>query len=204
MAQKIRSKMGNSRKSEVSGTIINTCGWIRGEGYTQIKHIAQAFEADVIVVLDSEKLYQDLKQDMPTFVEITWMPKAEAVVERSGEVRIKARQSRIRDYFYGHDGLLEPHRFDVKIADIEDRIYRVDNKSRIEEVDLTGNAKEAMNHLVAVSFAKNQDELLDSNIAGFVCIVDSDEEKGKITVLSPQPKPLPDTLLLVSDVQFNG
>ena len=24
--------------------VINTCGWIRGEGYNQIKHIAKAFE----------------------------------------------------------------------------------------------------------------------------------------------------------------
>ena len=27
-----------------AGVIINTCGWVRGEGYNQLKHIAQAFE----------------------------------------------------------------------------------------------------------------------------------------------------------------
>ncbi len=30
--------------SYVAGVVINTCGWVRGEGYNQIKHIAQAFE----------------------------------------------------------------------------------------------------------------------------------------------------------------
>jgi hypothetical protein len=30
--------------SYAAGVVINTCGWVRGEGYNQIKHIAQAFE----------------------------------------------------------------------------------------------------------------------------------------------------------------
>ncbi len=31
--------------------MINTCGWVRGEGYNQIKHIAQAFEVKDVSVL---------------------------------------------------------------------------------------------------------------------------------------------------------
>ncbi len=44
MADVVRERIQTNRKVEASGVIINTCGWVRGEGYNQIKHIAQAFE----------------------------------------------------------------------------------------------------------------------------------------------------------------
>lgn len=44
MADVVRERLSANKKSEVSGVIINTCGWVRGEGYNQIKHTAQAFE----------------------------------------------------------------------------------------------------------------------------------------------------------------
>ena len=68
LADVVRERMEANRKAEVSGLVINTCGWVRGEGYNQIKHIAQAFEVDVIVVLDQERVYNDLVRDMPNFV----------------------------------------------------------------------------------------------------------------------------------------
>jgi hypothetical protein len=37
--------------SEFAGVVINTCGWVRGEGYNQIKHIAQAFEVQDASIL---------------------------------------------------------------------------------------------------------------------------------------------------------
>lgn len=45
MADVVRERLTANRKVQVSGVVINTCGWVRGEGYNQIKHIAQAFEA---------------------------------------------------------------------------------------------------------------------------------------------------------------
>ena len=30
-----------SRKADLSGVVINTCGWVQAEGYDHIKHIAQ-------------------------------------------------------------------------------------------------------------------------------------------------------------------
>ena len=41
LADVVRERTSASRKAEVGGVVINTCGWVRGEGYNQIKHIAQ-------------------------------------------------------------------------------------------------------------------------------------------------------------------
>lgn len=44
MADVVRERLQVNRKAGVSGVVINTCGWVRGEGYKQLMHIAQAFE----------------------------------------------------------------------------------------------------------------------------------------------------------------
>ena len=64
------------RMVKYSGCIINTCGWIKGQGYQSLLHTAQSFEADVVLVLDNERLYNDLKRDLPDFVNIILQPKS--------------------------------------------------------------------------------------------------------------------------------
>jgi polyribonucleotide 5'-hydroxyl-kinase len=62
----------------VSGAIINTCGWVMGDGYKSVTHIAQSFEVDLIIVLDQERLYNDLVQDIP-FIRVLYLPKSGGV-----------------------------------------------------------------------------------------------------------------------------
>ncbi len=115
MADVVRERMAANRKVETSGVVINTCGWVRGEGYKQITHVAQAFEVDVILVLDNERVHNDLIRDMPDFVNVVWLPKSGGVVDRPQELRAEARDARIKDYFYGtlpRNGLY-PHSFEV-------------------------------------------------------------------------------------------
>ena len=177
----------------------------------------QAFEVDVILVLDQERVYNDLVRDMPEFVKVVWLPKSGGVVERPPEQRIEAREARIKRYYYGHNNKLFPHSFDVKFSDLKDKIYKIgapslpdscmplgmkseDNETKLVKVHLS--AKDLLNHLLAVSFASTTEELILTNIAGFVLVADVSAEEQKITVLSPQPKPLPDTMLLLSEIRF--
>lgn len=62
-----------------SGLIINTSGWVKGKGYKHLIHIAFAFEVDVILVLDQERLYNELVRDMPGFVNVVILPKSGGV-----------------------------------------------------------------------------------------------------------------------------
>lgn len=70
------------RSANTSGLIINTCGWVKGDGYKQVTHAAQAFEVDIILVLDQEKLYNELVRDMPTFVKVVLLPKSGGVSKK--------------------------------------------------------------------------------------------------------------------------
>ena len=84
-----------------------------------MKHIAQAFEVDVILVLDQERVYNELVRDMPEGVKVVWLPKSGGVVERDQSQRAKARDSRVKRYFYGFDKKLLPHSFSVKLSDLK-------------------------------------------------------------------------------------
>lgn len=63
----------------MSGVIINTCGWIKGLGYKHLLLTATAFEVDVILVLDQERLYNELVRDIPNFVKVVLLPKSGGV-----------------------------------------------------------------------------------------------------------------------------
>lgn len=65
--------------ARISGVIINTCSWIKGEGYKHLLHAAKVFEVDVILVLDQERLYNELVRDMPNFVKVVFLPKSGGV-----------------------------------------------------------------------------------------------------------------------------
>ncbi|KAL3275842.1 hypothetical protein HHI36_020584 [Cryptolaemus montrouzieri] len=216
LASNIKDKLEVNKKARTSGVIINTCGWVKGEGYKQILNNTKVFEVDVILVLDQERLYNELVRDIPNFVKVVFLQKSGGVVERSKSVRSEARDQRIREYFYGTvKNSLYPHSFDMKWSEL--KIYRIgapalpdsclplgmkakDHMTKL--VLLTPNSG-LLHHLMAVSFCEEEEEdILKTHVAGFVCVTNIDSERQTLTLLSPQPKPLPNTILVLSDLQF--
>ncbi|XP_075160250.1 protein CLP1 homolog [Haematobia irritans] len=215
MAEVTLESMNVNKKTKHSGIIINTCGWVKGDGYAILAHTAQAFEVNAVFVLDQERLYNELLRDMPSFVRVVLLPKSGGVVERSKEQRAEARDQRIKEYFYGCKTPFYPFSFEVKFSDL--KLYKIgapplpdscmpigmkaeDNKTKLVAVTPSPSI---LHHILAVSFAEtNEDDVIGTNVAGFVCVTDVDMERQSIMILSPQPRPLPNTLLLLSDLQF--
>ncbi|XP_052861487.1 protein CLP1 homolog [Anopheles cruzii] len=215
LAETTLERLQANKKAKSSGMIINTCGWVKGSGYSHILHTVTAFEVTAIFVLDQERLYNELLRDVKRNVQVVFLPKSGGVVERTRSQRTESRDQRIREYFYGSKMPLFPHSFDVKFGDI--KIFKVgspplpdsclplgmkaeDNYTKLVAV-LPG--PQLLHHILAVSFAENTDEnVIQTNVAGFICVTNVNMEKQVLTVLSPQPRPLPQTILLVSDLQF--
>ncbi|CAI6373288.1 unnamed protein product [Macrosiphum euphorbiae] len=60
-----------------------------------------------------------------------------------------------------------------------------------------------MHHVLALSFSTTvEEDVVRNSVAGFVCVTNVDTSQQMLTLLSPQPKPLPETIYLMSDVQF--
>ncbi|XP_037825754.1 protein CLP1 homolog [Lucilia sericata] len=215
MADVTLESLNVNKRTKHSGIIINTCGWVKGDGYANLVHTAQAFEVNAIFVLDQERLYNELLRDMPSFVKVVLLPKSGGVVERSKELRAECRDQRIKEYFYGSTTPFYPFSIEVKFADL--KLYKIgapplpdscmpigmkaeDNKTKLVAVTPSHSL---LHHILAVSFVESTEEdVIGTNVAGFVCVTGVDMERQAITVLSPQPRPLPNTLLLLSDLQF--
>lgn len=215
MADIINMKCDESKKANLGGVIVNTGGWVRGSGYDSLKHAAGSFEVDVIIVMDQERLYNELKRDMPDFVKIVLLPKSGGVVERNQHARSEARDAKVREYFYGLKNNLFPHTFEVKFSDI--KLYKIgapalpdsclplgmktqDNKTKLVPVPPSTSL---LHHVMSISCANSSEEnILETNILGFIVFMEINTEKQTFTVLSPCPRPLPKTILLQMDIQF--
>lgn len=172
-----------NKKASASGIIINTCGWVKGEGYKLLTHAAQVFEVDTILVLDQERLYNELDRDMLDSTKVVFLPKSGGVVERNQQQRIEARDQEVREYFYGSRTPLYPHSLEVRWS--EARLYKIgapvlpascmplgmkaeDNLTKVVAVT---PGPHLLHHLLSVSFADSpEDDVVQTNVAGFVCV----------------------------------
>ncbi|MCL4151240.1 UNVERIFIED_CONTAM: hypothetical protein GTU68_002614, partial [Idotea baltica] len=213
MAAIVHEKMLSNRKVAASGVVINTCSFVKDEGYKSLKHVAQAFEVDVIIVLDQERLYNELVRDI-NFIKVVFLPKSGGVVERTRPMRVKARDTSIHDYFYGRRTKYHPHSFDVPYAQLQ--IYKIgapalpdscmpadmkvdDHMTKLVPVEPSPKIKHS---ILAISMATEPEDLLATNVAGFICVLDVDDEKKTVTVLSPQANPLPKALFILTEILF--
>ncbi|XP_078530264.1 polyribonucleotide 5'-hydroxyl-kinase Clp1 [Lissotriton helveticus] len=215
LAEVFNQRCEVNRRASISGCIMNTCGWVKGSGYHALVHAASAFEVDVVVVLDQERIYNELKRDLPHFVRTVLLPKSGGVVERSKDFRRECRDERIREYFYGYRGSFYPHAYDVRFSDV--KIYKVgaptipdsclplgmsqeDNQLKLVPVT---PGRDMVHHLLSVSTADSTDEnIAETSVAGFIVVTSVDPERQVFTVLSPAPRPLPKGILLIMDIRF--
>ncbi|XP_011708131.1 PREDICTED: protein CLP1 homolog [Wasmannia auropunctata] len=206
-----------NKKVRASGIVINTCGLVKGDDYKLLTHAVQAFAVDAIFVLDQERLYNELVRDMPDFVEVVFLPKSGGLVERCQARRPEARDQSVREYFYGSPIPFNPYNVEVKWSEV--RLYKIgapvlpascmplgmkaeDNLTKL--VAITPGPS-LLHHMLSISSVNPPEDVVQTNVAGFVCVTNVDVERQTfttLTVLSPQPRPLPNTVLLLSDIQF--
>jgi len=215
LADVINAKCDYNKQVNHSGCVINTCGWVTKQGYNCILHTAQSFEADVVLVIDNERLYNDLKRDLPDFVKIILQPKSPGVVERSRDTRRETREEKIKEYFYGPRRIFFPHAFDVPFHEVE--IFKIGAEALpdsclplgMEQEDTqtklvpVAPSRDLIYHILSLSMAESLEEnLIETNVAGFVVVTNVDEDRKVISVLSPAPRPLPRRYFLIMDLRF--
>ncbi|XP_047944007.1 protein CLP1 homolog isoform X5 [Salvia hispanica] len=198
LAQVLEGRFAGNVESRAAGMVINTMGWIEGVGY-------------------EEKLWSMLRDVLKgkANVDVVKLQKSGGVVSRNAKVRQKARGSRIREYFYGPVNDLSPHSNTANFSDL--LIYRIGGGPQAPRSALPVGAEpvsdrlrvapvivnQDLHHLVlAVSFAKEPDEIMSSNIAGFIWVTDINFESKKITYLAPSAGNLPGKYLIVGNLTW--
>lgn len=208
-------------EAEAAGVIVNTGGWVTGDGYDVMMHAAKTCQADVVLVLGQDRLFAKMKGDARLAgCRVVKLGTSGGVVTQGSSARRKARDAAVRAYFYGPKGLLSPHKVTVSFRDIY--IYRVGGgplapssvlplgaKRRIDPnkpvLMEASRARELLHSLCSVPHCREEGGMLESNSAGFIVITAIDAKKKLLTYLSPSPgDPVSDMCLSGSIKWFEG
>lgn len=217
MASVLQRRAQSSSTANSAGLVINTLGWIEGLGYELQVHAIQSFKADVVVVIEQDRLHSQLSAQAEVKglgASVVKLPKSGGVVTRPRDERKEARDRRVREYFYGVQRTLMPATQTVGVREL--KVFRIGggprapnsalpigavsmaDPLRIVELPVTPDLVQS---LLAVSHAASEDQLLTSNTAGFVFITDVDTALSTVTFLAPCPGPLPGRYLLAGSLK---
>lgn len=178
----IDNLMQKDKEVANSGVIINTPGWVTGDGYRILCETIRSTRSTVVIVLDNERLYSDLSNDFKkTDLEVIKLPKSGGVVTRPTDFRRKTRNDTIRQYFYGPKHDLSPRFMNLNWNTIA--LYRVgagfkapscalpigaESVQDPVSLELINPSTDLEHHLAAVSYGTDESTLLDNNIAGYI------------------------------------
>jgi len=189
-------------KAQQSGMIINTCGWIDGLGYELLAQSARDFNVNTIVSMADEELYKRLNNDFAgKNINIIKIQRSSGVVVRDRDYRKHSRNARINEYFYGLTTQLKPYQLVVPFSTVF--IYQLKTGGQPQEFNLALEGNSVLfNSMLGVSYATNPNELLTSNIAGFIFVSKVNLEKGEMLVLSPSSEPIPNKFLILGTLKW--
>ncbi|GAU12110.1 hypothetical protein TSUD_00760 [Trifolium subterraneum] len=217
LAGMLERQFAGNAESRAAGMVLNTMGWIEGVGYDLLLHAIRTFKANVVLVLGQEKLcsmLRDVLKGEPK-VDVVKLQRSGGVVSRNVKVRQKARSFKIREYFYGLANDLSPHSNISNFSDLF--VYRVGGGPQAPRSALPIGAEPAadptrvvavninrdlLHTVLAVSFAKEPDEIISSNVAGFIYVTDIDIQRKKITYLAPSAGELPSKYLIMGSLTW--
>ncbi|TVU33077.1 hypothetical protein EJB05_24862 [Eragrostis curvula] len=119
------------------------------------------------------------------------------------------------EYFYGIANDLAPHSNIVNFSDVS--VYRIGSGHQAPRSALPIGAEpvadptrlvavnistDMVHTVLAVSYAKEPDEIISSNVAGFIHVTDVDIQRKKLTYIAPCPGDLPSRLLIASSLTW--
>ncbi|CAA7055356.1 unnamed protein product [Microthlaspi erraticum] len=210
LAGELEEEFAKNAESRNAGMVIDTMGWTNGLGCELLKHAIRMFNASVVVVLGQEDtLVKDLnrafkyKKDL----QILKLEKSAGVFSRCSTFRKRLRNNSIKKYFHGATNDLTAYTKTAKFSDVQ--VYQIG--------DLRGSSRfgqplkitpvsidmDLVNKVLAISYAKQPDEIISSIVAGFVCIRDVDIDEETITYISPSVAELPSNILIMGTLTCN-
>ncbi|KAL3631306.1 Protein CLP1 [Castilleja foliolosa] len=218
LAQILDQKFAGNVESRAAGMVVNTMGWVEGIGYELLLHAIETLNATVVLVLGQEKLWNMLRDALKnkSNVDVVKLQKSGGVVPRNAKAREEARTFRIREYFYGLANDLLPHSITANFSDL--CIYKVGGGPQAPRSALPAGAeptakptrlipvivnRNLLHSVLAVSFAKEPDEILSSNVAGFIWITDINVQSKKVRYLAPSAGSHPGKYLIMGSLTAN-
>lgn len=213
LAFAVNSRLAASEDSNKSGAII-----IAPASITEhLGTIREAFRASLIIVIGNERLHSTIVKAEPTCT-VLKVPLSGGYVQLDSSYRRSLAQHQFKAYFYGPRQEYTPFSQVLPFEDLQLRrlgeealapssalpigATRKVSETRTSRVD-PGKSL-LLYSILAVPNAQSEedDQLSNSNIAGYLYVTAVDETKKQVTLLSPCPGKLPSPFLLVSSIKW--
>ncbi|CAN8233135.1 unnamed protein product [Cochlearia groenlandica] len=217
LAQELEQEFAGNAKYRHSGMVIDTMGWVDNVGYELLVHAIRKFNASLVIVLgQEEELLIKLKKAFKfgRNVQVLNLEKSSSVFSRSTSFRRTLRNSNIKKYFCGAANDLTVYTKTAKFNDIE--VYRIgefeeSTSSRLAtprgknpmKITFVEICEHLVNNVLAISYAKQPNQIISSIVAGFVCITKVDMGEEIITYMSPSISDLPSKILVMGTLTWN-
>lgn len=213
LATTVNNQLQYNDEARIGGMIINTCGWVDGDGFKCIVNAASAFEVDVVIVMDHERLYSDLGKELPEFVRLTHVPKSGGVEQRNGQIRALSRKRNIHRYFYGtRSNTLFPFNYDIAFKDVQmckigtEQLpdsclpFGMEVENHELKVVSVEPSMEIKHHMFALSRSvKPDDSVKNTTVYGYCLVTEVDMENQSMSILCTQSM-LPTKVFVLTEV----
>ena len=101
LAKACAERLHADRTLDVSGLIINSSGWVDGDGFQSLLRIASAFSVDCVLVLAHDRLFADLRAALPRTVAVAKLARSGGVrAARAGASTTRAQQEGPRVFLW--------------------------------------------------------------------------------------------------------
>jgi len=156
LAGKVKDRLDRDGDLRSAGVIVNTCGYIEEEGYDILLQCIASFSIDIVLVMGHDRLYSSLCNSLKDSCTVVKLPLSGGVVKRERQYRTRARQQRIKEYFYGRVSLssslgpsYSPARIDIQISAV--KFIRAGGLQLSENMRVMGDAGNEATLLVPVT-----------------------------------------------------
>lgn len=217
-ADAVSRLLQNSPDFRHVGVLCDTCGDVeRANGAQSVVVASNALGADVVFVLGAERLFASVKQLLKCErTSVVLLNKSGGVVSRDAAARAALSSRQIRAYFYGVDNRLSPFRIVVdfssvtvlkvggQVTVVPDSVLPVGAQSTLDPLKpaVVSFSMDLLHSVLAVSQAKNEEEVLKVPAFGYVHVVHVDMEKNVMIVLAPSTGKIPSKYLLAGSIKW--
>lgn len=200
-----------------SGSIINTPFNFVEEGCLPLLiNTIIDFNVNYLVILDSNgleiKIKQELKLKEYNDINIIELPRANGSMDRDEFYRKFLQQTRIKDYFYGtFANELRPYTSIIYLSDCvvrriaqnkTDDIKLINQDTANDNLIIVKAGSVLLHSILGLSVTDDSSKIFDNRIAGFVYVVEVDNTKGNMTVLSTVPGKIPKKVFIMGSYKW--
>lgn len=195
-------------EAKSSGWIVKAPTFDSQQNYKDVLEAIKLLDPHVVVVLGYDRLVSDLSDALTERItakltQIVNLARSGGVIHRGPMYSELSRQMRIRDYFYGVSRELGPARISLPYGEkfivvslkLQDRIsltaMPIDHEDTQEEeleCAVSNVDRTLRHHILAVSYAQSIEQVMFSNVAGYLHVIEVDTEKKKLVCTSPLEK----------------